>query len=92
MRSMPAPKSIEVPQALLDALSAGHLIIFAGAGVSTEQPMAFKATLYEELDWLGWSAGTVLSGLSLKILGTAKRSRAFLIQAPPSFRLRRVLP
>lgn len=39
----------ELPVAVVDAALNGNLVIFAGAGVSTENEMAFPTTLYDEV-------------------------------------------
>jgi len=40
---------VSLPKHLLDALMAGELAIFAGAGISTESPRVLKFTLYDEI-------------------------------------------
>lgn len=37
------------PQQLLEAVRARNVVIFAGAGVSTEDKLVFPYTLYEEI-------------------------------------------
>ena len=39
----------DLPRELIDAAHSGELIIFAGAGVSTEVPAVFPSTLYSEI-------------------------------------------
>lgn len=41
---------VDVPDALIDAAAQGNLVIFAGAGVSTEAPGIFPETFYEEIE------------------------------------------
>jgi len=38
-----------MPPAILDAASNGNLVVFAGAGITTERPGFFPASLYEEI-------------------------------------------
>lgn len=42
-------RDFELPDHLLDQLSKGNVVIFAGAGVSTEDRTVFPWTLYEEI-------------------------------------------
>ena len=39
----------EFPQRLVDEALAGRVVIFAGAGISTESPLVFPSTLYHEI-------------------------------------------
>ena len=39
----------EIPNGLIDALVNNNLVLFAGAGISTETKQVFKETLYEEI-------------------------------------------
>jgi len=39
----------ELPSEIIDAAMAGELVIFAGAGISTESKLVFKETLYEDV-------------------------------------------
>lgn len=39
----------ELPSALVEACRRGNMVIFAGAGISTEVPAVFPETLYEEI-------------------------------------------
>lgn len=49
-------RSFEMPEALVRAAKRGNLTIFAGAGVSTESPLVFPTTFYDELkDILDWN-------------------------------------
>src|SRR5207248_1123806 len=41
--------SFAVPQQLLDALKSRKVVIFAGAGISTEDTLFFPETLYQEV-------------------------------------------
>jgi len=42
-------KDFQVPQQLLDALKRGDVVIFAGAGISTEKKTVYPYTLYEDV-------------------------------------------
>lgn len=42
-------KDFEIPEDIIDALLKGDLVIFAGAGVSTEKQNIFPDTLYEDI-------------------------------------------
>jgi hypothetical protein len=39
----------KLPAAIVDAAKTGRLVVFAGAGISTERPGAFPDSLYEEM-------------------------------------------
>src|SRR5687768_8622807 len=39
----------EIPNEIIDALVNEQLVIFAGAGISTESKLIFKETLYEDV-------------------------------------------
>ena len=39
----------EIPDHLLDQLKQGNVVIFAGAGISTETRNAFRCTFYDEI-------------------------------------------
>lgn len=43
---------ISLPQHLIDSLLAGELVIFAGAGISTESSRVLKYTFYDEIEGL----------------------------------------
>lgn len=42
-------REFEMPDALMQACIEGNLVIFCGAGVSTETPRVFPTTLYEQI-------------------------------------------
>lgn len=42
-------RNFDLPQDIIEAAKAGELVIFAGAGVSTESKNVFKFTLYEDI-------------------------------------------
>lgn len=51
-----------LPDDLFEALVSNELVIFAGAGVSTENENVFPSTLYEDiLEELGYSSGKDIS-------------------------------
>lgn len=39
----------EIPEEIIDALINRNLVLFAGAGISTETKSVFKETLFEEV-------------------------------------------
>ena len=48
--------AFDLPQAIVDAADKGHLVIFAGAGISTESQEGFPRTFFDDIQ------GTVTSG------------------------------
>lgn len=42
-------RPFKIPQDMYDALKEGKLVVFAGAGISTESAKAFPSSLYDEL-------------------------------------------
>lgn len=43
-------KNIEIPQEIIDACIQGNLVIFAGAGISTESRLVYPFSLYEDIE------------------------------------------
>ncbi len=39
----------DIPEEIIDSLLSQNLVLFAGAGISTENKKVFKETLYEEV-------------------------------------------
>jgi len=39
----------DMPQEIIDSIEKGQLVLFAGAGISTETNIIFKETLYEDV-------------------------------------------
>jgi len=42
-------KPFDLPSEIVDACKAGNLIVFAGAGVSTESASVYKHTFYQKI-------------------------------------------
>jgi hypothetical protein len=52
---------VSLPEHLIESLLAGELVIFAGAGISTESSRVLKYTFYDEIEGSVPGAGTSLS-------------------------------
>lgn len=76
-------KPFELPSEIVDACKAGNLIVFAGAGVSTESVSVYKHTFYQEIkDELKIPKEKQISFSKLMSLYCAPpRSRKDLLQA-----------
>lgn len=71
--------SFEMPKAIVDACKRGKLVIFAGAGVSTESHGLFPFTLYEEVKGeLGISEDINFASLMSRYVNNTCDKRALL--------------
>lgn len=59
-------KDFDFPEHLLDKITSGDVVVFAGAGISTENRAHCKSTLYEQIK-SELSAASQNNGLSFRI-------------------------